>query len=371
MKKTKLNILSLALIISILSSACKQREGVEITGTLTNSQGEKIVLQELTVALINPIDSIYLDEDGKFAFETKISSPGFFRLQLNPNNYIILILDSLEEIQIEGDARNLANTYTVKGSRDSEMLWEMNKYLKENYQFRDSLQQVFQQYINTPEMDSVGAALESQYNKSVENLQNYIKDFIDRNPHSFASLAAIEQLSPDTDFSYFIKLSESLSEKHPKSEYVKAFSNRVDELKRTAIGSPAPEIKMNNPEGKTISLSDFKGKIILVDFWAAWCKPCRMENPNVVKLYKRFKDKGFEILGVSLDRDREAWVEAIKEDGLTWPQVSDLMFWSSPVVKQYGFQGIPYTVLVDREGKILAKNLRGEELERKLEEILK
>ena len=138
-----------------------------------------------------------------------------------------------------------------------------------------------------------------------------------------------------------------------------------------AVGQVAPEIAMKSPTGDTLKLSQLRGKVVLIDFWASWCRPCRMENPNVKKVYDRFHNKGFEILGVSLDKDKSAWTGAIKQDGLPWKHVSDLAFWNNAVAQQYGVSSIPYTVLVDRDGKVLAKNLRGPALEAKLAEIFK
>ena len=133
----------------------------------------------------------------------------------------------------------------------------------------------------------------------------------------------------------------------------------------------APEIAMKDPNGKELRLSALKGKVVLVDFWASWCGPCRKENPNVVRLYKKFKSKGFEVFSVSLDQDPKAWKDAIAKDGLIWPNhVSDLMGWQTPLTQQYGFQSIPYTVLLNRDGNIIGVGLRGEQLERKLEEVL-
>lgn len=139
-----------------------------------------------------------------------------------------------------------------------------------------------------------------------------------------------------------------------------------------AIGDKAPDLVFQNPEGKTIKLSDLKGKVVLIDFWAAWCRPCRMENPNVVKAYNKYHSKGFEVFSVSLDSDKASWVNAIKQDGLIWPyHVSDLMKWQSQAAAIYAVRSIPHTVLVGKDGRIIAKNLRGEALEQALEQIFK
>ena len=154
------------------------------------------------------------------------------------------------------------------------------------------------------------------------------------------------------------------------SVYVTELKKLGDKMRITDVGSMAPDFTLNTPEGTPLTLSSLRGKIILLDFWASWCVPCRKENPNVVAVYSKYKDKGFDILGVSLDREKGAWVKAIADDQLTWHHVSDLKFWQSEAAVKYGVQSIPLTLLLDKEGKIIAKNLRGEELSKKLAELL-
>jgi peroxiredoxin len=353
-------------------SACKTKtENLEISGTLSNSKKEKVLLEELGIQTVVSIDSTSLADDGSFTLAPTIKNKGFYRLALNQNNFVILILDSGETVKITGDALNIAETYTVSGSKDSELLWELNNYFKENYRKRDSIQQAYQEYMHSSARDSMAKVLEARYETILNNLDIFITTFIEENPNSFASIAALESLNPDKYYNYFLMVSNNLTELYPESPYVKALNNRVEDIAQLAVGAMAPEISQRDPEGNIISLSGLRGQVVLIDFWASWCRPCREENPNVVRMYDRFKDKGFEILGVSLDDNKEAWINAIKDDKLPWKQVSDLLGRNSVDAAKYRVEGIPYAVLVDKEGRILAKGLKGNDLEQKLEAILK
>ncbi len=171
------------------------------------------------------------------------------------------------------------------------------------------------------------------------------------------------------NFPYFAKLYiKNYGDKDPVM--ASALQQEIDAVKNYAVGGIAPDFTQQSPDGKDISLSDFRGKVVLIDFWASWCGPCRKENPNVLKVYKKYKEKGFEILGVSLDKTKDRWIKAIAEDGLPWPQVSDLKGWSNAVAQDYSVRSIPHTILLDKDGKILARGLRGPALERKLAEVL-
>jgi thiol-disulfide isomerase/thioredoxin len=361
-----------------------------ISGQLSNSSGEMVFLQDVNSGKGINLDSCKLNDKGEFSFETKIPAKGFYNLTLGPGNFATLILDPSEKISITGDAKNLGYTYKSEGSTDTKLYIDFNAFAMENRkklnaikQKQDSIQGVFQFYVNQNKdprkADSLSKVLEPGFNKLSEetmvllkNADTYAASFIDKNPTSFANLAALQLMSDkEASFPYFERVSDAMKKKFPNQKNLKAFYDYVDKMKRLNIGSVAPEIKLNSPEGKEIALSSLRGKIVLIDFWASWCGPCRKENPNVKKIYAEFHNKGFEVFSVSLDKDKNAWMKAIADDKLTWTHVSDLGYWQSSVVPLYDIKGIPMTVLLDKEGKIVAKNLRGEQLAAKVSELIK
>ncbi len=376
-----MNFKTILAAISITAfAACSNsnsENGFELTGKFTNSNGETIIFEQMAPDGLKTLDTAIIDENGEIKINVTIPEKGFYRLKISDKNFATFILDTNEKVIVGGNAADFGNTYTVEGSPDSKLFWEINQASMLNYKKRDSLQKAFQTFVNISQMDSIridsmSNALEKPYMVLVKEHNDFLKNFVEKNTTSFAALAAIQQLPPEEFLDTYIKLDAGLFGMYPNSSYIKAFHEGVSGQKKLGIGTPAPEIVMNTPDGKPLALSSLKGKVVLVDFWASWCGPCRAENPTVVKAYNKYKSKGFDIYSVSLDKDLDKWKEAIKKDNLTWSNhVCDFKFWQSPVVALYNFDGIPYNVLIDKDGNILAKSLRGEDLEKKLEELLK
>jgi peroxiredoxin len=216
-------------------------------------------------------------------------------------------------------------------------------------------------------------ATQAKYSVLQNEQKTVLKNFITTHPDSYISLLALSSVSgPTPDIADVEPLYNLLSADLKNTEGGKQLKISIDALKLTAIGALAPDFSQNDVNGLPVQLSSFRGKYVLIDFWASWCGPCRQENPNVVKLYNKYKGKNFTVLGVSLDKagDKSAWLAAIKGDGLTWTQVSDLKGWSNLAASLYGVQSIPQNFLIDPQGKIVAKGLRGDDLDHKLEELL-
>lgn len=360
----------------------------QVKGKLTNSKGETLFMLDVSAREEKIIDSAKVNEKGEFIFTKKVPVKGFYSIQISSTNFATIVADSSEKIFIEGDASNLNDTYKVSGSPDSEIFQRFNSTVQAGLEkmndvmyAQDSIRRVFQSYVNSTtdtvqindfskKLEPVFDSLSASYMKMQEETRNYVRSFAEKNYSSFASLGAVSMLDPEQDIALIVKITEALLAKYPGVENLKGLKSYVDGKNKVLVGAPAPEITLDDRDGIPRSLSSLRGKIVLVDFWASWCGPCRKENPFVVALYNKYSTKGFEIFSVSLDYKRDAWLKAIETDGLVWKNhVSDLKQWESPVVSLYGFDRIPFTVLLDRNGNIIAKNIRGKALDDRLAEI--
>ena len=369
----------ISLSVILLLSFCdgnKKNSSFQLKGTLSDSKAETLYLEKLGSAKQVIIDSVILDENGNFEFTNYTPKIGFYRIKTNDKNFAMLVLDSADKVTITGSVKDLGNTFKVEGSSETTIFIEYNNLSKSRDIKLDSLNKAFQllmeaNKMDSKRMDSLSAIFETPYNSIINQSNILMVDKISKNTNMYSSIMAIQALDPDKYSDLYKSLDAGLSKKFPKDKNVIMFHEVVERMLSTNVGQFAPEISLPSPDGKEIALSSLKGKLVLIDFWASWCGPCRKEMPNVVKIYSKFKNKGFEIYGVSLDQDKEKWMEAITKDGINWPQVSDLKYWDNVAARIYNVQGIPYTVLIDKDGKIIAKNLRGQELEKKIAEVLK
>ncbi len=379
------NILFIALSLSVLYSCnnSKNTSGFELKGNLQNSKPENIYLEKLSQTGTSIVDSAIINDNGEFLLNNYTPAVGFYRLRINNANFAMLVLDSGQKVTITGDARDLGNTFKAEGSDDTKLFLEYNAMAQKQKRRTDSLENIFRTAIITMKLDSaktdsLSKKLQTPYENMLAAYSETIAKKIKENTTSFASIMAIQQLKPEAYMDVYTALDKGLQKKYPVNGDVKNFHNMVQQTQNMVarteaikIGNPAPEINLPMPNDKELALSSLKGKVVLIDFWASWCAPCRKEMPNVKRSYEKYKSKGFEIYGVSLDKERGSWIEAISKDGLTWPQVSDLKFWQSEAAQAYAVQSIPFTVLVGRDGKIIATDLRGTELDKKLAEVLK
>lgn len=364
---------SICIAISILLFSCGNETPGEkkksiFSGKISSTTLKEFYLIDLLRPNAGPIDTAKIAEDGSFAFDYVPEMKGFYRINLNEQFGLVLPLSADEEVKILGDAYQLESAQ-ISGSKDAEQMKNLNAYLQNNARQIQALQQEFQQYANSPKKDSILVAYRERFINMEKAKADKLKEMIDTDPSLFSNLAVIEQM-PKDEIDYYKKVDEALASQYSASPYYQNFHAKVVELSRFAVGSDVPEINLPDPNGNLVPLSSLRGKVVLIDFWASWCKPCRQENPNVVRAYQQYKDKGFTVYGVSLDRTKDAWVNAIAQDGLTWTHVSDLKFWSSVAAKAYGVSSIPFALLIDQEGKVIGKNLRGPALQQKLAEVL-
>lgn len=350
---------------NVETSSDNVEEGILISGRITNPANGLVTIEEIMVDKLVPIDTIELAEDFTFN-HLYTGSPGFYRINFFNAQTVTIILDQ-DDINITADGGNARGQFEVTGSSDLDMIRKFNQELATAFSMQE--QQLNKEYVdamnaNDPEEAS---AIQTRFMDLLQEKEQYTMKALDVMGPKLATFQLLNSLDKDRNYEFITKVARKLDEKYPNKYYIKDLISKMELVKLTSVGNPAPEISLPNPDGQLVPLSSLKGQVVLIDFWAEWCRPCRQENPNVVKAYNKFKNKGFTVYGVSLDRTKDKWVKAIKDDGLTWTHVSDLKYFNSQAAQDYGVQAIPFSLLVDRDGVIVAKNLRGAALDRELE----
>lgn len=318
------------------------------------------------------VDSIGLDNNGNFKFEGSATEPTLYELVAEQESYM-LILENGEDVKFKADL-NQAGKYTVKGSETSAKLKQVVD-IREKYQaHQENLQEEFETRVNNGEdQEAVRkdmALKDEQFSRDLaDDALQFSEDNMD-NLAGFFGILVLYSVDPTGHEETLVKYAEEAKQQFPNNEIVQAFAQHMEQIKPLSIGQIAPDFSAPTPDGKEVKLSDLRGQYVLLDFWAAWCTPCRHENPNIVAQYQEFKDRGFTVLGVSLDQDRNAWLKAIEDDKLDWTQVSELKMWDSQAGRLYNITAIPASFMIDPQGKIVGKNLRGPALKDFLEEVL-
>lgn len=343
------------------------KDEYSIKGTFTGVDTGKVYLQKIVDGQPQTIDTADI-AGGKFTFKGKMEIPDLRILRLNERDYFAQLFLDNSNITILANKDSLRST-KITGSPTQDIfkiyIAEMEKLNKDVM----ALQQKYQSAMSTGNVEEA-EKIKIDYQAMIDNNKVYSKNFVKEHTNSVVSpFIVLNQLAEQLEGDELESITNSFAPEISASEYVVKLKELIAEKKKTAIGVMAPDFTMNNTEDKPVQLSTLRGKVVLVDFWASWCGPCRQENPNVVRLYQKYHDKGFEIIGVSLDRTKEDWLKAIKDDNLTWIHVSDLQYWQNSAARLYAVNAIPQSFLLDKDGKIIGKGLRGEQLAEKLMEL--
>lgn len=362
--KTVNNIFILILALLVVSCGGSSETGssypanVTVSGKLEGQkEGTKIILYTIQkVGGKKNVAETTIGKNGAFKLKYKVPKIGLYTINIGNQAEELLVLET-KNLKVE----NNGEFFKVTGSKENDQLNE----LKAMYDsFSEKGNELQQEYASSEDKEAV---LE-KFKKLQKDQKEAVNAMLKKLDGAYVTLVALNFIQDkESNFDTIVQSIEKLEINFPQDSLVMEVAKSYNALKATMVGATAMDISLKSPEGTEIALNSLRGKYVMIDFWASWCRPCRMENPNVLKAYSKYKSKGFEVYGVSIDRDAEAWKGAIQQDHISWTQVLDT---DGSVAKQYGVEGIPFTLLLDKEGKIIAKNLRGDALEKKLEELL-
>ncbi len=368
------NVIFLLLTFSLLFTSCDESPKTpasesSVSGYIDNIPGAQLTLSIQTPSGIIPIDTTWIQEDGHFLFTTEFNDMAVYRIMIEFNKYLTIAAKKGDHIILEADGLDLYNDYYVEGSKESELIKVVVDKTMKLGEGIDSIRIDINHQKSAKNSKALYESFEEQ-KRLYAAFHTFSVDFIEQNPSSIAAYFVVMGLQPEEDPEQFSIVANGLTKSYPKFNFLPELQERVGVLNLAQVGNEANELNFPSPNDDLIALSSLRGKYVLIDFWASWCRPCRAENPNVLKLYNKFKDKGFEIYGYSLDDNKEKWVEAIKEDKINWVHTSDLKGWQAEGSLSYGVQAIPATFLIDPNGIIVARDLKGAALEQKLTELL-
>lgn len=359
MRKLLLSIVAASMTLA----ACNAQSGYKVTGTVEGMPDGKAIIATINGSSLDTLAKADV-KNGSFEFTGNVSEPtGAYIMVIGQRGAIPFMLENANITVNAGQAG-----LTVTGSEGQKIY---DQFMAINATAQQEAMKLQQEYQAANGDQAKIQAIQEAYAKLMTDTQAKETELIKANPDSYVSTFVIVSGMGQMEYEQLKERYNLLGEKAKASAQGKAIAAQIAKLESTAIGQIAPNFTITTPEGESISLYDIKGKVKLIDFWASWCGPCRGENPHVVEIYKEYHPKGLEIFGVSLDNNKEAWIKAIADDGLVWKHGSDLKGWQSAPAQLYSVSGIPHTVLLDENNKIIAKNLRGDELKQKIAELLK